>query len=76
MSKASIIPNQDALKGFPDSASVVVVTAAIISGVAVGRKRSGRTSSWALVLSAMAAKRVPAETNPIVARRLTRKSGG
>jgi hypothetical protein len=77
-SKAMIIPSQVAMlpQVSPERASPEALTALIIIGETIGRKRTGNTISRALVLTAMAANVVPIATNPIVAKKVVITTSG
>ena len=60
----------------PEIASPEALTALMIIGETIGRKRTGNTISRALVLIAMAANVVPIATNPTVVRKVVMTTSG
>ena len=69
-SKATIIPSDDVRppQSSPESANPEALTALMIIGVTMGRKRMGSIISRALVLTARAENRVPTAAKPIVVK--------
>jgi hypothetical protein len=55
----------------PSRTCPLILTALTITGIIIGKSKIGSSTSLSLVLSAIAEKSVPTETNPTAPRKMT-----